>query len=386
MKKKLLSVALCCLAWSAIAVAAEVKVGGEVFFHYLYRLPTFASDYDPRVGDNDRNEFDITRARLTASAVPQEQWRIVLVTDVEREQDFQADVDEDGELESVDNPDAGRFELVLRYANMTWQPLPYLGLQGGIIETPWIVFVERAFGWRVADRMAAEWVGWNGEPTDLGLAALGDLPGGFGSYRVQIVNGEGANSLEVEKQKAGEARVVFIPAFGEGSWRNLSLSAAFRYHTSDNPPGRALYRDVVTMGLLQYRDRRLNLALEGSLDLHWVTDDNKYDNLGLEVGGWVTVRATEWLEPLLRLERYDPDLETTGLGIGNSLIDAHRLAADEDGLWRGLVGLGFLPVGGVQTALSGLVEFYDETYESGPRRGEHLAPAAELRFSLAFRL
>jgi hypothetical protein len=261
-EKLLLVAALGLLAWPTTIFAGEVKVGGEVFFHYLYRLPTFDLTVDPRRENNDRNEFDVTRARLSVSAEPREQWRIVLVTDVEREQDYLADVDEDGELEPVDNPDAGRFELVLRYADMTWQPRPYIGLQAGIVETPWIAFVERAFGWRSADRMAVEWVGWNGALTDLGLAAVGDFPGGFGSYRVQIVNGEGANHLEVQKQKAGEARVTFVPAFGEGAWRNLSLSAGFRYHTSDNPPGRALTRDVATMGLLQYRDRRLNLALE----------------------------------------------------------------------------------------------------------------------------
>ncbi len=383
---KRLAVCLFVIAWlvALAGPAAAVDVGGEIFFQYSYLLPTYDSDFDPRAVSNDYNAFDLPRARLTLAGEPYPLWYAFLGTDVERVSGLRADVDGDGDLETVDNPDEGRLQLVLRYARLTWRAREYFGIEGGLIDTPWITHVERANGFRFVDRLLTERVGWNGEISDLGVAFLGEFPGGRGDYHVQAVNGDGGQSFEANKQKAACARVTVMPWLAGEQW--LSLSVGGRYHENDDPENTDFSRDAVFAGMLHFRGARLNLGVETSFDYHWRTEDDDPSSLGMAGTGWLSVKTLPWLEPFVRAERLDPDLDYSGRGRGASLIDGDRLRADEDGQWRLLGGLGFYPAHKIKAALSGRVVTYDEKYDTGPDAGDPIAPAAELRASLAFEI
>ncbi|NLH49893.1 MAG: hypothetical protein GX444_15030 [Myxococcales bacterium] len=381
MKKRVL---ILLLLLGGAAPAWAVDVGGDVYFQYSYTLPTYDSAYDPRSSNNDFSAFDITRARLELFGEPQPNWLAHLATDVERVHDYQADVNGDGKLEDVTTPDAGRFALVLRYAHLNWQPKTYVGVDAGIIETPWIGFVDQANGFRFVDRLLAERAGWLGQLTDVGLAVKGDFPGHYGSYRAQIDSGNGAQDFEASKQKAGEGRVTFVPAFAAGVLGHFSLSLGGRYNTSEDPPGPALDRDAVGMALLHYRCRYINAGLEGSLDSHWGRERQKPTSNGMAATGWLSVKPWPWFEPFARGERFDPDLDSSGRGRAASRLDGETLAADRDGFWGLLAGLGFHPINDVDAALAGRITWFDETYRGGPHDGETIAPAASLLASLAF--
>ena len=374
------------ILWSAGATAQAVEIGGEVYFIYYYVLPTFDGRYDPRAATNDFSAFDITRARLDLSGSPSPQWSAHLATDVERVHNYEADVDNDGEMETVDTPDAGRFTLVLRYAEIIWQPLDYLGIDAGIIETPWIGYVDRANGLRFVDQLLDERVGWNGNLTDLGVALVGQWPGGFGDYRIQVSNGGGTDHFETNREKAAEGRFTFIPAFGSGSWSNLSFSLGGRYNTVDNPPGNEINRDVVGRGLLHYGGPLLNLGLESSLDANWAEERAKPSFYGLASTAWTSVHIGELFEPFVRIERYDPTIRDVAAPREGSRIDGDPLAADADGYWRALAGLALHPASKVQAAFAGRIRWFDEQYDVGPRTGDNIAPEIDLRACLAFEL
>jgi len=369
-----------------VGVAHAIDVGGEAHFNYVYYLPTFDGDYDPRAASNDFSSFEFPLARLVVTGEPYPLWTARLATDVERVRSFEADVDGDGDTEKVDTPDEGRFEVVLRYAHIVWQPRLWFGVDAGMTETPWIGFVERAETRRFIDRLLVDRAGWLGELTDLGVAAVGEFPAGYGGYRLQVSNGSGASNFTVGKHKAIEARVTLIPAFTDCALRNLSLSLGGRYFTEDDPPGDQLDRDAVLAAMLHWHYRMFDIGAEGSFDHHWSQPQTRPTSNGLAATGWLAVRPISLVEPFVRVERFDPDLDASGYGRADSRIDGERLPADEDGYTRLLAGVTFYPAPKIRFAVAGRVRWFDETYDAGPERGEPIAPEVDARAALAFEL
>jgi hypothetical protein len=107
-----------------------------------------------------------------------------------------------------------------------WVALPRLGLRGGagIIDDPWVVTANEAWGLRAAAPTLGEATGWM-DRSDVGLIGSFTAPKHVASLAVSLTNGEGARAVERNNGKDTTALLVIHPlAITGGDPGKLSLS------------------------------------------------------------------------------------------------------------------------------------------------------------------
>lgn len=94
-------------------------------------------------------------------------------------------------------------------------------LRIGLADLPWVPYEEGLWGYRAQGTIFADRSGYL-TSTDLGLAFGGKIPDGYGSWQVNVVNGEGWKRREQNKQKDFHARLTVNPlASMKGPLENL---------------------------------------------------------------------------------------------------------------------------------------------------------------------
>jgi len=90
-----------------------------------------------------------------------------------------------------------------------------LYLRAGILPLAWIPYEDDLWGYRVQGPMPMDRWGYV-TSTDLGLAVGGSLPSKYGSFQVNVTNGEGFRFTELGKRKELQARLSVNPLASMG--------------------------------------------------------------------------------------------------------------------------------------------------------------------------
>ncbi|MGA2193572.1 MAG: hypothetical protein ABSG42_09395, partial [Nitrospirota bacterium] len=111
-------------------------------------------------------------------------------------------------------PNAGDWELRLKYAYVDFHNFlgiyPSLGIRMGQLQTAWLDYEESLWEYRVIDKMMIEDEGFI-TSADLGVSTRGAIPGNFGTWQADVINGNGYHADVTNKYKAVDARLSITP-------------------------------------------------------------------------------------------------------------------------------------------------------------------------------
>jgi hypothetical protein len=232
----------CSLAFSDDGTSTDVPEGfvKSIDFSGLFYI---GYEHGELSGEN-LGEFFVSRAYLTAEAeiLPVLSARITL--------DASQDLEGDGR---------GDMELRLKYAFAKyhfgdWGPLRRVGLEGGIVHMVWLDFEEHVDLYRMLSPMFMERSGIFNS-ADFGLTLAGgigpDLPETYrervnskytarhGSFAVGVYNGGGYHGVEINSNKAVEARLTWRPMPDRAPGLQLSGLAIVGDGNLDDPGAEA---------------------------------------------------------------------------------------------------------------------------------------------------
>jgi len=315
---------------SADAFDKSVEVEGQFFFQWTYNISGYEEWDVDRYDNNDAQEFELTRTYLGAIAriAPSLTARILL--------DSKRETTEDGE---------GKSMAFLKYAYLDGNVADWLHLRAGQLQTPWVSFLNWAYGYRFITKPFSDRYGFNAS-SDMGLAALGYFPKGYGSYFLGVYNGEGFKAGEINSGKAGHIRVSVAPIQAVESMKQLSLSGHFRYAKPD-PDLETV--DTQYGGLLHYRYRinenlKLNFGFEYEIrevqPFRDATSDQIVNSMGYSMfmdfdfyRGLALFARYDFLDPNTKNSEekqigYQDEITWINAGLGYRLAKSTRLAVD----------------------------------------------------------
>lgn len=171
----------------------RVKLSGRSYLRYSYELN--------EVGKN-ANQFAMDRLYLQGE---------YLLTDTIR---FQVTLDAADTRNATGN---NVFFAETKYAFAEVKNLLGAGtwFRAGIIPLAWVPYEEDLWGYRVQGTIAEDRFGYI-TSADLGLALGGALPSKYGSWQVNVNNGEGYKTAEIAKRKEVQARLTINPLASVG--------------------------------------------------------------------------------------------------------------------------------------------------------------------------
>jgi hypothetical protein len=205
---------------------------------------------------------------------------------------------------------------------------PGIYLRAGILPLAWVPYEEDLWGYRVQGALPLD--RWGYTPSaDIGLALGGPLPSKYGSFQVNVNNGEGFRFNEIGKRKELQARLTVNPlASMGGPAAGLAISGYGSYGEYDDAglPARAKSRVV---GQVAYQStvltlvgsyvvaRDANARVKGRYtvsDANIVRGQGMYGFAVLNVGA--LTKALDGVDLLARLDHLDPDT-----GLDNNNVD-----------------------------------------------------------------
>lgn len=275
----------------------RVKLSGRVYLRYSYELN--------EVGKN-ANQFALDRLYL------QGEYQL---TDTVR---FQVTLDDaDSRLAGNNNV----FVAETKYAFVELKNLLGTGtyFRAGMIPLAWVPYEEDLWGYRVQGTIAQDRFGYI-TSADLGLALGGALPSKYGSWQVNVVNGEGFRIAELAKRKEAQARLtlnplasmggvaagLFVTGYGSyGEYDDTGLTA----RTKSRVIGQVgLQTQPLMLAAEYFVDRDANAKVSGRFT---VGTEGVVRGQGLSVFGVLNVGALApsigGLDLLARYDRVDPD-------------------------------------------------------------------------------
>jgi hypothetical protein len=106
----------------------------------------------------------------------------------------------------------GNFMIAPKLVYLEAKDLGYAGtyLRAGLVQTGWVPYADGLWGYRVVSPSFMDRWGYL-TSTDLGLTAGGPLPAKYGSWQLNLINGEGWKVRELGKRKEGQVRLVVKP-------------------------------------------------------------------------------------------------------------------------------------------------------------------------------
>lgn len=157
----------------------------------------------------------------------------------------------------------GPLDVVTKYLFFEAKDLGFTGtyLRVGQLPLAWVPYEEDLWGLRMQGSVFMDRAGYM-TSTDLGIAFGGKLPMSYGSFQVDVGNGEGWKSPELFKRKAIEARLTVNPLASMGGVvANLFLSG-FGYYGGYDNAGFTEHARQRYIGQVGYHDEDLTLAAE----------------------------------------------------------------------------------------------------------------------------
>lgn len=204
----------------------EIKTSGVMFIHYIY-------DVDDLGKGEGFNRFDIERTYLTYESNIAEKAKIKVTTDIYQNTKSISIKAEDGS--KADNTDVKSttvasyydgWSVRLKNAYVDLDLIPMTTIRAGMIGTPWIPTVEKAWGYRFvkptltdAEKLMSS--------ADMGAAAIVKIPDGYGEIMLAVLNGVGYSKPEDDKYKDICPRITINPMPKDAMLKGLGISAYY---------------------------------------------------------------------------------------------------------------------------------------------------------------
>jgi hypothetical protein len=207
----------------------RVKLGAKAYLRYSYEL-----------GEERRNanEFNIDRLYLQAEFFATDKVRFQITLDA-------------GDTRNATGNQVFFAETKNAYIEVKDLIGRGVYLRGGIIPLAWIPYEEDLWGYRVQGSLPVDRWGYI-TSADLGLAVGGTLPSKYGSFYVNVSNGEGFKAIEINKRKELQARLSINPLASMGGLAaGLFVTGYGSYGEYDDPglPARVKSRVIAQAGL-----------------------------------------------------------------------------------------------------------------------------------------
>jgi hypothetical protein len=220
--------------------------------------------------------------------------------------------------------DAGNVEMRLKYLYLLWkmksiEPLKYSFIEAGMVQRPWVEFIESNEPYRVQGTMFPERYGIVNS-ADFGVMASGLFggmisqeyqktvssanPGKYGSYALGIYNGGGYHALERNLNKTIEARLTLRPM--PAKLPGIQFSYGFINGIGNSIDFDPVFRSHMLLLTTESKRHRANiLYTTGIGDFSGAFTDTlsgkSYHNTGLSLFGEFRIPKT----PLALICRYD---------------------------------------------------------------------------------
>lgn len=178
-----------------------IRIDGKSFLRYSYELEDSRDDF---------NEFDLDRLYVGFHWQLWDEGSLHYILDAVA---FREDGDQ-------------QFDLTTKYFYLEVKDLLYPStyLHLGQADLPWVVYEEIIWTYRFQGTVFADRSGYL-TSTDLGAAFGGEIPDGWGSWQVNVANGEGWDKSEIGKHKDFHGRITVKPlAFAEGPYENFFVT------------------------------------------------------------------------------------------------------------------------------------------------------------------
>jgi uncharacterized membrane protein len=312
----------------------QIKPWGQVFAEYNYNFSGY-KDYDPRFNDNDFNQFQLTRTRLGLDAQLTSEWFGSVVLDADRakvtkvqtgmvptgvaDDPTTAGVDESQQevVTGIETTDTGAYTPWVTYAYMKYQPFRWFSWDFGMIYGAAGKQLGSVWRYRYLMDNPMFLYGFC-RIGDLGTAIDGDVSGGWGGYRVAVLNGEGKRAAEANAGKAVEAMIYLSPFVHIDALKGFKALGFYRYNKVN--PDYIEVAETVWEGLLSYRlDISDSMGFSVNGEFVQRTQDFGKNSASPEAplnpivsqvwSAWADLRVATYYGLVFRYDSYDPNTE-----------------------------------------------------------------------------
>ncbi len=175
----------------------------------------------------------------------------------------------------------------------------------GMQQTPWVDFMETVYRYRFQGTVFEDREGFLSS-SDIGASFHYNFPGNYGDVHAGLYNGETYTRAEVNDQKGFLIRGSLRPFRQDAIFRGLRLTGFYDKDAYVKNADR-------TRGIFAatYEHPRLN----ASFDYMAATDQTSANKAGIDARGysmWVTPRAPNGWEGLLRFDHLEPNTAVSG--------------------------------------------------------------------------
>ncbi len=265
---------------------SPVKVSGVLFASWGMDLSEDADYF---------NAFNIDRAYVRADAKLNDKLSTRVTLDAGRESAQTVTVPTG---ESVVVPEDLRLRIFLKHAWLAYKPSKAIEIKGGMIDTPFLGFVESYQGLRWTARTFLDDQKLE-STTDLGVMASGKHADGLVSWGAGVYNGEFFTNPEVGSGKSLQGRLTVDPLAGEGAKVTLPITVFVDENLQqDDAPGRLTFAGDVGFA-------HENLLVSGQ-----VAGRSSDGVSGLGQSFQLVPKITDVGYLYTRLDRWDPDTAT----------------------------------------------------------------------------
>jgi hypothetical protein len=285
----------------AVAGHAQVTISGLGYANYTYQLKADSS----LLPAANQNNFDVTRAYITASAKFADGVGARITADI------------DGRKAATN-----QLTYRLKYAYVTWQPdgKGPLTYKIGAIHTPWIDWEESLNDYRFQGTMPMERAGYLSS-SDFGAGVDGMWNYEQVNMQVGIYNGENYNNAPGDNRKDFEARVSVRLAKTDMAGKLGGLRASVFADIGAATGGGARQRLI---GMLSYKSKMLTLAGEIGITQD-STGAKTPQQKGQVLAAYAVVNIPNSKVNLLgRVDIFDPNTDSTAAApnsAGNTAVN-----------------------------------------------------------------
>jgi hypothetical protein len=298
----------------------EVKTSGVMYINYIYNVDDLGTG-------KSFNKFDIERTYLTFESSIADKAKIKVTTDIYQNAKSVSIKAEDGS--KADNTDVKSVTVAsyydgwsvrLKNAYVDLDLIPMTTIRAGMIGTPWIPTVEKAWGYRFVKPTLTDALKLFSS-ADMGAAAIVKIPQGYGEFMLAVLNGVGYSKPEDDKYKDICPRITITPMPKDAMLKGLGISAY--YYMGKKASGDDSLDRTRLGAMLNFSYDFINVGGEFDMSTDQSLDKNsaKLDTNGSGFSVFGDIKFTKFLPAplnnlgvLARFDSWDPNTDTENDG------------------------------------------------------------------------